>query len=60
MDDGRYYHERAAEALRKADQQALPNVRRKHLAAAEAWEVMAERRDLVKAAADRNAAAKKG
>ena len=58
MQDAGYYHERAAEALREANLEKLPNARKKHLAAAEAWQSMAARIDRVNEAAGRNAVAK--
>jgi hypothetical protein len=59
MQDSGYYHEKAAEALREADAEALPNARLKHLRSAQAWEEMGRRIDWVKAAADRNAEARR-
>jgi hypothetical protein len=38
-----FYRARAAEARREAETASLDNVRERHLRAAEAWEVMAER-----------------
>lgn len=58
MDDATHYEQRAVEALQRAHREKLPNARRKHLAAAEAWMSLAKRIGRVKAAADRNAAAK--
>jgi hypothetical protein len=49
MQDASYYHQRAAEALREANAENLPNARKKHLAAAEAWEAMGRRVDRVNA-----------
>lgn len=53
MQDAGYFHQRAADALRDADEEKLPNVRKKHLAAAEAWKAMGRRIERVNAAADR-------
>ena len=58
MQDATHYEKLAAEALEEAHQERLPNARRKHLAAAAAWKGLAKRTGRVKAAADRNAAAK--
>lgn len=58
MQDADYYRQRAADALREAGEETLPNARKKHLDAAEAWQAMGRRVDRVAAAADRNAAAK--
>jgi hypothetical protein len=59
MQDSGYYHGKAAEALRDAEAETLPNARLKHLRSAEAWEEMGRRIDRVKAAADRNAEARR-
>ena len=58
MQDASYFHQRAAAALREADEEKLPNARKKLLAAADAWEAMGRRVDRVNALAERNAAAK--
>jgi hypothetical protein len=58
MQDAGYYHQRAAEALREADLEKLPNARKKHLAAAEVWHSMAVRIDRVNEFAARKAAAR--
>ena len=58
MQDPGYFHKRAADALREADEEKLPNARKKHLTAAEAWEEMGRRVERVNAAAHRNATAK--
>ena len=60
MEDAGLCATRAAEALRKAEEEPLPNARLKHLAAAEAWQAMADRFHRVKAATERNEAAKNG
>lgn len=56
--DPRYCQDRADDALREAAKEALPNVRQKHIAAAEAWQAMAKRIYRVQAASERSAAAK--
>ena len=58
MEDATHYEKLAAEALEEAHQERLPNARRNFLAAASAWKGLATRIARVKAAADRNAAAK--
>jgi hypothetical protein len=60
VEDSGHYYEKAAEALRDAEEEKLPNARLKHLRSAAAWEAMGKRLDRVKAAADRNAEARRG
>ena len=48
MEDVGYYNQRAADALREASEEKLPNARKKHLDAAEAWSAMAKRKNRVK------------
>ncbi len=48
MEDAGYCAKRAAEALDEANREELPNARRKHLAAAEAWTAMAKRKGRTK------------